>query len=80
MTTIIRPQFRSHKLTENGQQRSHQIRLVLSEAMSQLESLIGDKPSNGRELAVMRTKLEEAGMYAQHALTLNSAHVVGDEG
>lgn len=78
--TIIRPQFRTHALNDLGKERSAAVRQLLSETLDQLEVLVGDKPSNARELSIVRTKIEEAGMFAQKALSLNPANIVSDEG
>ncbi len=62
----VRDEFKSRKVDDAGQQRIQQVREVLSHALASIEALV---PQGGRELAIVKTKLEEAGFFAVKAVS-----------
>lgn len=64
--TDIRPEFAVHILNEEGIQKAKDIAFLFSEFLDKLESYIGPP---GREVAIVKTKLEEAGFFAKKAMS-----------
>jgi len=62
--TPIRPEFQVHMLNDSGKTQATQIAEVLSEALNKLEALVGP----GRELVIVKTKLEEACFFAKRGM------------
>lgn len=62
--TTIRPEFQVHMLNDAGKAQATQIAEVLSEALNKLEAIVG----SGRELAIVKTKLEEACFFAKRGM------------
>ena len=62
---MIDPLFSSIKLSEEGLHKVGNIRAAFSELLLQLED---DLPGNSREISIVKTKLEEASMYAVKAV------------
>lgn len=70
--------FDVHMLNEKGKKNANLIKEIFEEALSQLESVCGPDRStgagqmtqddSGREMAIMRTKLEEASFFAKKAM------------
>lgn len=63
----IRPEFTVHKLNADGLHMAAQVAKVLSCALNDLEAVCG---TDGREMAVVRTKLQEAGFFAKRAVAM----------
>lgn len=69
MTTKIRPEFTVHMLNDAGKGKAAAIAETLSAALDGLEAVCG---KDGREMAVVRTKLEEACFFAKRAMAQRS--------
>lgn len=70
---LVRDEFRSHKLNERGCGKRDDIAAAFSELLNNLESDIALKDPRGvggRELALVRTHLEQASFYAVRAMAL----------
>ena len=61
----IDPLFSSVKLSEDGMVLVNGIRLSFTQLLRQLEEIL---PGNSREISIVKTKLEEASMYAVKAV------------
>jgi len=61
-------EFAVHKLNEGGLKRAEEIAVLFNAFLFALESTIG---TDGREVAVVRTKLEEASFFAKKAMAVN---------
>lgn len=59
--------FDVHRLNEIGMDKAHGIQAAFSEALRALEGLCG---TDGREMAIVRTKLEEACFFAKRAMAI----------
>ena len=62
---MIRSEFKVHRLTESGLRKAGELADVFSDALVKVEGLCG---TNGREIAIVRTKLQEANFFAKRAL------------
>lgn len=62
---MINPLFSSTKLSERGLEHVENIRVAFTKLLETLEEEI---PGNSREISIIKTKLEEAGMYAVKAV------------
>ena len=62
--------FEVHRLNEAGMAKAEQISATFSEALRQLETVC----TAGRELAIVRTKLEEACFFAKRAMALDPSN------
>lgn len=62
---MIRDEFKVHMLNDEGKVKANEIAIVLTTALDELERLCG---SNGREIAIVRTKMEEASFFAKKAM------------
>ena len=60
----IRENFRGARLTAEGFEHNDALGLIFSDALDAIEKVIG---SDGRDQAVVRTKLEEACFFAKRA-------------
>lgn len=60
-----RPKFAVYMLNEHGKERALAIAMVMSRCLNALEEECG---KDGREMAIVRTKMEEAGFFAQKAM------------
>jgi len=58
--------FKFHKLNEEGKTKAIEIAEVFSDLLSHLESIIPE----GRELSIVRTKLEEACFFAKKGMAI----------
>lgn len=65
----IRPEFSTHKLNAQGVKRAEFLAVVFSESLDEIEMLSG---KDGRKMALVRTKLEEAKMLAVSAMAERS--------
>lgn len=64
-----RAEFASYKLDDGEYQKAQAVRLLFSEHLDKLEGVLG---TTGRELAIVKTKLEEACMFAVRAVVKNA--------
>lgn len=63
----VRPEFDVHILNEAGIEKATRIARIFSAALIELEASIG---VDGREMAVVRTKLQEAAFFAKRAMAV----------
>lgn len=66
---LIRPEFNVHLLNEEGKVKANIIAFVFTDTLNRLEDedVCG---SEGREMAIVRTKLQEAAFYAKRAMAV----------
>ncbi len=73
----VRPEFAVHQLNDNGKQKAAAIADTFSRALNALEVICGAADPRGkggaREMAIVRTKLEEACFFAKRAMALDPA-------
>lgn len=62
-----RDEFAVHMLNDQGKQKAAQIADSFSVCLDQLESIVG---SSGREMAIVRTKMEEASFFAKKGMAV----------
>lgn len=62
-----RDEFAVHMLNDQGKQKAAQIADSLSVCLDNLESIVG---SSGREMAIVRTKMEEASFFAKKGMAV----------
>jgi hypothetical protein len=68
METIpVRPEFEVHLLNDTGKERAADIAKMFTVCLNNLESIIG---ADGREMAIVRTKLQEAAFFAKRAMAV----------
>lgn len=60
--------FAVHMLTDEGKQKAAAIAETFDTALTKLQGLCAE----GREMALVRTKLEEAAMFAKKAMAKNN--------
>lgn len=81
----IRQEFAVHMLNADGVGRATAIAVTLTECLDALEGIILTKPAGAdskigaREVAVMRTKLEEAAFFAKRAMAMQPWNQQGYE-
>lgn len=63
----IRQEFTVHRLNDNGMDRAEELALQFSGFLSEVERLCG---ADGREMAIVRTKLQEACFFAKRAIAV----------
>lgn len=63
--TVTDPLFKVHRLNEKGMEKAQKLAANFEELNAFIESL---NPAGGRELAIARTKLEEACFFAKKAI------------
>ena len=68
MTNQKNPEFATHMLNEQGKERARQIRDAFDLLMNTLRPIC--QPT-GRELSIVRTKLEEACFFAKKSMAVN---------
>ena len=72
---VVSPLFKVHTLNEEGESRANQIAAAFDDL---LFTLTGDRPAvlcpEGRELAIVKTKLEEACFFAKKAMANDPAN------
>lgn len=66
----IRSEFQVHMLTEEGKLCAYSIACAFTELLDTLERLV---PASSREMAIVRTKLEEASFFAKKAMAKHNA-------
>lgn len=59
--------FEAHKLNGDGVKKVDKVRALFDDFLSNLEIECG---SDGREMAIVRTKLEEASFFANKAISV----------
>lgn len=62
-----REEFEVHRLNEEGMLRANHIALAFSDCLDELERIAG---KDGREMALVRTKLQEAAFFAKRAMAI----------
>ena len=65
MSETIRNEFKVHMLNEKGKHKASELAEEFSQLLNNVESICG---SAGRELALVRTHLEQAAFYAKRAM------------
>ncbi len=65
-----------HRLNDRGMQNARTIALAFDDCLAVLEGVC---PSPSRELALVRTKLEEACFYAKKAMALDATNCIDEE-
>lgn len=63
----VRPEFGVHVLNEEGLAKARSIAEVYSRALTDLERLCG---ADGREMAIVKTKLQESAFFAKRAMAV----------
>ena len=67
----MRNEFQVHVLNDIGIDRAKSVGELFSEFLDKLESFIPQTPSqNGREMALVKTKLQEASFFAKRAIAV----------
>lgn len=69
----IRNEFRVHTLNDAGKENAMRVAEVFSNALTYLEALDVD----GRELAIVKTKLEEACFFAKRSIASKPSNQEG---
>ncbi len=69
----IRNEFQVHRLNDEGMARANDLARLFSEFLSGVECHTG---TEGRDVAIVRTKLQEASFYAKRAM---ASHVENQE-
>jgi hypothetical protein len=69
METKIRDEFAVHMLNQLGKDRAADIAKQFTVCLNNLEAIIG---ADGREMAIVRTKLQEAAFFAKRAMAVRS--------
>jgi hypothetical protein len=64
---VIREEFDVHLLNEKGLAKAREIGVVYSQLLDELDRLCG---TEGREVAIMRTKLQESAFFAKRAMAV----------
>lgn len=64
----VRNEFTVHMLNDQGKKKAVAIAEEFSAALTLLEALCG---KDGREMAIVRTKMQEAAFYAKRAMAMN---------
>jgi hypothetical protein len=67
----INPLFQVHLLNEDGKNKAAIIAKLFDSFLSDLSDMTG---TDGREIAIVRTKLEEAYFFAKKAMESNPAN------
>lgn len=71
---MIRSEFTVHRLNEAGMPKAEQIAEEFSRLLDAVEKIVPQTPGNARELAITRTKLQEACFFAKRAMALHPAN------
>jgi hypothetical protein len=67
----IRHEFTVHRLTGEGMVKAAEIAEEFSKLLDRVEVLVPQAGDNARELALVRTKLQEACFFAKRAMALH---------
>lgn len=67
----MRPEFAVHMLNEVGKIKANTIAVRFETLLNELEALIGP---GGREMSIVRTKLEEAAFFAKKAMAVQAVN------
>lgn len=70
----IRSEFDVHMLNETGIEKAKKVALSFSQLLDDVELICG---KDGREMAVVRTKLQEAAFFAKRAMAVNPENQKG---
>jgi len=66
--------FEVHRLNVIGMEKAERLRMVFESALWEIEDICtvtsGDERANAREIAIVRTKLQEASFFAKRAMAL----------
>jgi hypothetical protein len=68
----MRNEFQVHRLNALGLEKADKLGNLFSTLLDDVEKLAGIEEQNERELAIVRTKLQEANFYAKRAMAVNS--------
>lgn len=63
----IRSEFTVHKLNDQGMSHAERLGVMFSAFLNNLEAMCG---LDGREMAIVRTKLQEAAFFAKRAIAV----------
>lgn len=74
MEPKIRKEFTVHKLNDVGMGRAKGLASTFTDFLDNLEAMCG---VDGREMAIVRTKLEEASYYAKRAIAVKPENQLG---
>lgn len=66
---VVRDEFKVHRLTEAGLAKAEDLAHAFSGFLDEVEVLCG---TEGREMAIVRTKLQEASFFAKRALAVGA--------
>lgn len=64
---MIRPEFGVHMLNAQGKTKAELLAAAFSQLLNRVEEISG---TDGREIAIVRTKLEEASFFAKKAMAV----------
>ncbi len=67
----VRDEFSVHMLNEQGKVLAARIAMIFTDCLNDLEGTVG---KDGREMAIVRTKLQEAAFFAKRAMAVNPEH------
>jgi len=67
----LRAEFIVHRLNQDGMERVARVAVLYSDLLQELEALAG---SAGREMSIVRTKLEEAAFFTNRAIALRDIY------
>lgn len=64
----MRPEFEVHLLNVRGQQKAKAIAEAFDRLLGEIEQIV---PPSGRNIAIVKTKLEEACFFAKKAMAIH---------
>ena len=67
----MRAEFAVHLLNDDGKTKARHIAEVFERALNEIEAAVG---TTGREIAIVRTKMEEAAFFAKKAMAVQSVN------
>lgn len=73
-SSMIRDEFKVHILNEIGIEKAEAIARSYTDLLNMIEALVPTTADNARELALMKTKLQESAFFAKRAMALHPAH------
>ena len=74
----MRAEFTVHRLNPDGMRKAVAIAESFSALLDELERDIPSSATNARDMALVRTKLQEACFFAKRAMALHPAHHEGN--